>query len=58
MQTAIGPEACQPKKRFGLAVLNYVVTSNHVHMLVKDSGTNDAAASSNRSIAALRSNRL
>ncbi|MDP2239465.1 MAG: transposase [Burkholderiales bacterium] len=24
------------KKRFGLCVLNYVVTSNHIHLLVKD----------------------
>jgi len=26
----------EAKKRFGLCVLNYVVTSNHVHLLVKD----------------------
>jgi REP-associated tyrosine transposase len=26
------------KKRFGLCVLNYMVTSNHVHLLVKDTG--------------------
>ena len=26
------------KKRFGLCVLNYMVTSNHVHLLVKDAG--------------------
>ncbi|HYT55211.1 MAG TPA: transposase [Verrucomicrobiae bacterium] len=26
------------KKRFGLSVLNYMVTSNHVHLLVKDTG--------------------
>jgi REP-associated tyrosine transposase len=26
------------KKRFGLCVLNYIVTSNHVHLLVKDTG--------------------
>jgi putative transposase len=26
----------EAKKRFGLCVLNYVVTSNHVHVLVKD----------------------
>ena len=24
--------------RFGLAVLDYVITSNHIHMLVKDTG--------------------
>ncbi len=28
----------EAKKRFGLSVLNYVVTSNHIHLLVKDTG--------------------
>ena len=28
----------EAKQRFGLCVLNYVVTSNHVHLLVKDTG--------------------
>lgn len=28
----------EAKKRFGLRVLNYVVTSNHVHLLVQDNG--------------------
>jgi len=28
----------EAKKRFGLCVLNYVVTSNHVHLLVRDTG--------------------
>jgi len=28
----------EAKKRFGLAVLNYVVTSNHIHLVVKDTG--------------------
>ena len=28
----------EAKKRFGLKVLNYVVTSNHIHLLVVDSG--------------------
>lgn len=28
----------QARKRYGLCVLNYMVTSNHVHLLVKDSG--------------------
>ncbi len=28
----------EAKKRFGLRVLNYVVTSNHVHLLVQDTG--------------------
>jgi len=30
--------AFEAKKRFGLSVLNYVVTCNHVHLLVKDTG--------------------
>ena len=28
----------EAKKRFGLSVLNYRVTSNHIHFLVKDTG--------------------
>lgn len=28
----------QAKRRYGLGVLNYVVTSNHIHMLVQDHG--------------------
>ena len=28
----------EAKKRFGLCVLNYVVTSNHIHLLVQDTG--------------------
>jgi putative transposase len=28
----------EAKKRFGLRILNYVVTSNHIHLLVVDSG--------------------
>ena len=28
----------QAKKRYGLCVLDYMVTSNHVHLLVKDTG--------------------
>jgi len=28
----------EAKKRFGLSVLNYMVTSNHVHLLVSDPG--------------------
>ena len=35
----------EAKKRFGLAVLNYIVTSNHVHLLVKDTGPNVIAQS-------------
>ena len=28
----------EARRRFGLQVLNYSITSNHVHLLVKDSG--------------------
>ena len=28
----------EARKRYGLSVLNYVVTSNHIHLLVRDSG--------------------
>ena len=28
----------EAKRRFGLVVLNYVVTSNHIHLMVKDDG--------------------
>jgi REP element-mobilizing transposase RayT len=28
----------EAKKRYGLCVLDYMVTSNHVHLLVKDTG--------------------
>ena len=35
----------QARRRFGLCVLNYVVTSNHVHLLVKDMGRGEIACS-------------
>jgi putative transposase len=35
----------EAKKRYGLSVLNYVVTSNHVHLMVKDTGANVIAES-------------
>jgi REP element-mobilizing transposase RayT len=35
----------EAKRRFGLSVLNYVVTSNHVHLLVKDTGEDVIAES-------------
>jgi putative transposase len=35
----------EAKKRFGLCVLDYIVTSNHVHLLVKDTGSNVIAES-------------
>ena len=35
----------EAKKRFGLYVLDYIVTSNHIHLLVKDTGPNVIAES-------------
>jgi len=35
----------EAKKRFGLSVLNYIVTSNHIHLLVKDTSPNVIADS-------------
>jgi putative transposase len=35
----------EAKKRFGLSVLNYIVTSNHVHLLVKDTAPDVIAQS-------------
>ncbi len=35
----------EAKKRFGLCILDYVVTSNHIHLLVKDRGEGDIARS-------------
>jgi putative transposase len=35
----------EAKKRFGLSVLNYIVTCNHVHLLVRDTGPNVIANS-------------
>jgi Transposase IS200 like len=32
--------AFRGKKSFGLSVLNYMITSNHVHLLIKDTGPN------------------
>jgi putative transposase len=29
----------EAKKRFGLCVIDYMVTSNHIHLLVKDTGS-------------------
>jgi REP-associated tyrosine transposase len=41
----------EAKKRFGLSVLNYVVTSNHIHLLVKDNGDKDVIPNSIQLIA-------
>jgi putative transposase len=35
----------EARKRFGLSVLNYVVTSNHIHLLVVDRGQGEIARS-------------
>jgi hypothetical protein len=35
----------EARKRFGLCVLDYIVTSNHVHLLIKDTGSNVIAES-------------
>ena len=35
----------EAKKRFSLSVLNYIVTCNHVHLLIKDTGSNVIADS-------------
>ena len=35
----------EAKKRSGLSVLNYMITSNHVHLFVKDTGPNVIADS-------------
>jgi len=35
----------EAKKRYGLSVLNYIVTSNHIHLLVCDRGRGEIAKS-------------
>ena len=35
----------EARKRYGLCVLNYIVTSNHVHLLVRDLGQGEIAQS-------------
>jgi putative transposase len=35
----------EAKKRFGLSVLDYMVTSNHVHLLINDTRPNVLARS-------------
>ena len=35
----------EAKKRYGLSVLDYMITSNHVHLLLKDTGPNVIARS-------------
>jgi putative transposase len=31
----------EPKKRYGLCILDYIVTSNHIHLLVEDTGSSE-----------------
>jgi putative transposase len=35
----------EAKKRYSLCVLDYIVTSNHVHLLIKDTGSDVIAES-------------
>jgi hypothetical protein len=42
----------EAKKRFDLNVLNYMVTSNHIHLLIYDKSGRDAIAKSMQLIAA------
>jgi REP element-mobilizing transposase RayT len=35
----------EAKKRFGLSVLDYMITSNHIHLLIKDNGADVIAQS-------------
>jgi putative transposase len=39
------------RKRYGLTVLNYMVTSNHIHLLVVDDGNKDAISNSMQLVA-------
>ncbi|MBW2642821.1 MAG: transposase, partial [Deltaproteobacteria bacterium] len=39
------------KKRFGLTILDYMVTSNHIHLLVIDDGPSDVISKSMQLIA-------
>ncbi|MCP4022986.1 MAG: transposase, partial [Desulfobacteraceae bacterium] len=39
------------KQRYGLVVLNYVVTSNHIHLLVSDDGARNTIPKSMQMIA-------
>ena len=41
----------EAKKRYGLAILNYMVTSNHVHLLVSDDGDRETIPKSIQLIA-------
>ena len=41
----------EARKRYGLSVLNYIATSNHIHLLVRDNGDRDVIPKSIQLIA-------
>ena len=41
----------EAKKRHGLVILNYTVTSNHIHLLVADDGDRDVIPNSIKLVA-------
>jgi REP element-mobilizing transposase RayT len=41
----------EAKKRYGLSILNYMVTSNHIHLMVSDNGERDTIPKSIQLIA-------
>ena len=41
----------EAKKRFGITILGYMITSNHLHLLVIDDGPNDVISKSMQLIA-------
>ena len=41
----------ESKKRYGLSILNYMVTSNHIHLMVSDNGSRDTIPNSIQLIA-------
>jgi len=41
----------EAKKRFGLIILNYILTSNHIHLLTEDNGKGDVIPKSMQLVA-------
>jgi len=41
----------EAKKRYGIRILNYMVTSNHIHLLVVDAGGRDVIPKSIKLVA-------
>ena len=41
----------EAKRRFGLSILNYMATSNHIHLLVADNGDQEAISKAMQLIA-------